>query len=76
MLMSSVSKLRNISKVSYVLSNMSKVSRCYASNCSEIRSKLSNISKLSKLSNVSRNLSNMNEVSRYCASSISYSRVS
>ena len=35
--MSSVSKLSNISKVSYVLSNMSKVNRCYASNCSEIR---------------------------------------
>ena len=37
MKMSSVSKLSNISKVSYILSNMSKVSRCYASNCSEIR---------------------------------------
>ena len=35
--MSSVSKLSNISKESYVLSNMSKVSRCYAGNCSEIR---------------------------------------
>ena len=32
-----VSKLSNISKVSYGLSNTSKVSRCYASNCSEIR---------------------------------------
>ena len=37
MKMSSVSKPSNISKVSYVLSNMSKVSRCYANNCSEIR---------------------------------------
>ena len=37
MKMSSVSKLSNISKVSYVLSNMSKVRRCCASNCSEIR---------------------------------------
>ena len=35
--MSSVSKLSNISKVSYGLRNMSKVSRCYASNCSETR---------------------------------------
>ena len=35
--MSSLSKLSNMSKVSYVLSNMSKVSRCYAGNCSEIR---------------------------------------
>ena len=45
--MSSVSKLSNISKVSYVLynmskvsyvlNNMSKVSRYYASTCSEIR---------------------------------------
>ena len=35
--MSSVSKLSNISKVSYGLSNMSIVRRCYASNCSEIR---------------------------------------
>ena len=32
--MRSVSKLSNVSKV---LSNMSKVSRCYAGNCSEIR---------------------------------------
>ena len=37
MKMSSVSKLSNISKVSKFLSNMSKVSRCYASNYSEIR---------------------------------------
>ena len=35
--MGSVSKLSNISKVSKFLSNMSKVSRCYASDCSEIR---------------------------------------
>ena len=35
--MSSVSKLSNISKVGYLLSNMSKVSKCYASNCSEIK---------------------------------------
>ena len=35
--MSSVSKLSNISKVSYFLSNMNKVRRCHASNCSEIR---------------------------------------
>ena len=35
--MSSVSKLSNASKVSKVLSNMSKVSRCYTSNSSEIR---------------------------------------
>ena len=41
--MGSVSKLSNVGKVSKVLSNMSKVSRCYASNCSEIRM-LSNIS--------------------------------
>ena len=32
--MGSVSKLSNVSKV---LSKMSKVSRCYISNCSEIR---------------------------------------
>ena len=32
--MRSVSKLSN---VSIVLSNMSKVSRCYAGNCSEIK---------------------------------------
>ena len=37
MKMSSVSKLSNINKVSYVLSNMSKVSRCYAGNCVEMR---------------------------------------
>ena len=37
MKMSSVSKLSNISKVSSVLSNMRKVSTCYASNCGEIR---------------------------------------
>ena len=37
MKISSVSKLCNKSKVSKFLSNMSKVSRCYASNCSEIR---------------------------------------
>ena len=35
--MGSVSKLSNVSKVSKVVDNMSKVSRCYASNCSEIR---------------------------------------
>ena len=35
--MGSESKLSNVSKVSYILSNMSKVSRCCASNCSEIR---------------------------------------
>ena len=35
--MSSVSKLSNVSKDTYVLSNMSKVRRCYVSNCSEIR---------------------------------------
>ena len=35
--MSSESKQSNISKVSYVLSNMSKVSRRYASICSEIK---------------------------------------
>ena len=35
--MSSVSKPSNISKVSKFLSYMSNVSRCYASNCSEIR---------------------------------------
>ena len=35
--MNSVSKVRNISKSSKVLSNMSKVSRCYANNSSEIR---------------------------------------
>ena len=35
--MSSVSKLSSMSKVSKFLSNMSKVNRCYASNCSEIR---------------------------------------
>ena len=35
--MGSVSKLSNVSKVSKVLSNMNKVSRCYASNCSEKR---------------------------------------
>ena len=34
--MSSVIKLSNVSKVSKFLSNISKVSRCYASNCSEI----------------------------------------
>ena len=35
--MGSVSKLSNASKVCNVLSKISKVSRCYASNCSEIR---------------------------------------
>ena len=30
-------KMSNINKVSTFLSNMSKVSTCYASNCSEIR---------------------------------------
>ena len=35
--MGSVSKLRNVSKVSKVLSKMSKVSRCYTTNRSEIR---------------------------------------
>ena len=35
--MGSVSKLSNTGKVSKVLSNMIKVSRCYASDCSEIR---------------------------------------
>ena len=35
--MGSVSKLSNVSKVSKVLRNMSKVSRCYTSNCSEIK---------------------------------------
>ena len=35
--MCSESKLSNIMKVSKFLSNMSKVSRCYVSNRSEIR---------------------------------------
>ena len=35
--MGSVSKLSNVSKVSTFLSKMSKVSRCYTSNGSEIR---------------------------------------
>ena len=35
--MISVRKLSNVSKVSKVLSNMSKVGRCYTSNSSEIR---------------------------------------
>ena len=35
--MSSVSKLSDINKVSKFLSNMSKVSRCYTSNSSQIR---------------------------------------
>ena len=35
--MGSVSKLSNKSKLSKVLSKMSKVSRCYISNSSEIR---------------------------------------
>ena len=35
--MVSVSKLSNVSKGSKVLSKMSKVSRCYTSNSSEIR---------------------------------------
>ena len=35
--MGSVSKLNNVSKVSKVLSKMSKVTRCYTSNSSEIR---------------------------------------
>ena len=36
MKMSSVNKLSNVSKVSKFLSKMSKVSRCYTSNSSEI----------------------------------------
>ena len=35
--MGSVSKPSNVRKVSWVLSKMSKVSRCYTSNSSEIR---------------------------------------
>ena len=35
--MGSVSKLNNVSKLKKVLNNISKVSRCYVSNCSEIR---------------------------------------
>ena len=35
--MGTVSKLGNVNKVSKVLSKMSKVSRCYTSNSSEIR---------------------------------------
>ena len=35
--MGSVSKLSNVSKVNKVLNNISKVIRCYVSNCSEIR---------------------------------------
>ena len=35
--MGSVRKLSNVSKLSKVLSKMSKVGRCYTSNSSEIR---------------------------------------